>query len=168
METALQPMPERLVPEKKPRGKRRLFYLLALSVTALAVTLAAIAFLGHGFPMWEPAVPERTDDSVRIECLFMKYGFVNHGVPSDCAMVNLECSDPRGSSYGSDYQVQYLHNGQWYVVYRPEMVPSIGIGLGEGSNLDTFSFPAGLFERSGTYRLYIDSLGYCELPAGNN
>ena len=63
---------------------------------------------------------------------------------------------------GGGYLVEYQYEGNWYTVYRPEGETEESY-LGEEREVNLVkAVPAGLFQITGTYRIYLTDLGYCE------
>lgn len=79
----------------------------------------------------------------------------------------VEISNPtnRDMHYGHNYSLEYFYDGVWYELYFPYSMPASGVVLEPGrTNTETYGVPLYVLGGTGKYRLYISSIGYCEIP----
>lgn len=124
-------------------------------MTAVILALA----LRKPFPEWEKAgeLPESR--------VSMTFGELTHGEGRDKFTVNVMNTGDRELYYDS-YQIRidYLwKNGVYYTIYD---TGGSGPGIDEGfpahyERSVTCSVPAGLFDKSGEYRIHLYGLGNC-------
>lgn len=151
----------------------RLKVLLALT-GALALIAVAIFVLAdrssvkHRFPMWrevneqESSFAVNTDVSLELEGIdFSAYSQGEDA--ADTVHVAARCS-VHDAACGVNYRVDYLAEEKWYTVYESSRIHKAPLQiLKAGDNHLQYTVPAGLFHHKGQYRLYIDSLGFCEI-----
>ena len=146
-------------------GKRGIAAAVCLAAAALAVG-AVLLLLPRTpekkFPLWEESLGQKVDSRVSFSFVGIHTG-VDYG---DTVMDEVEVSLHKGldgpETMGGSYLVEYQYEGNWYTVYRPEGETEESY-LGEEREVNLVkAVPAGLFQITGTYRIYLTDLGYCE------
>lgn len=155
------------------RRKHFIVYRLLLAaagfLTVAAVIVGLSRLLPNRFPVWEPVRSQRVNEAVTLECRSVEYGLPAGDLLADLPDISLENTGDREISYGLGFELQYLHDGQWYTVYRTDAVPAMALTLGPGCASRAalgqwYAIPTGLLSLDGPYRLYLNDLGYCNIP----
>lgn len=133
-------------------------------IAAIAVVILILSSnneKNNGFPMWEQAVEKDTTDNVLIEFVGLNFDVYNG---EDEIVINLENLTMHEISYGADFWIDYFSDGNWYTVYRPEVVQAYAISLQvNGKKESAYRIPDGLLDREGLYRICVADLGYCDI-----
>lgn len=143
--------------------KRKNKKLAALIAAAVVPVLAGAGFALHQyffaienqFPMWKEA--EDAKDCNEVGLRLLEIDFAGPSIS-----VSIENTTDGQAFYGRDYSVEFFHEGAWYIVYEPEVVPLVNIVLEAwGKAEESYSCPPETFVREGRYRLRVSSLGCC-------
>lgn len=115
------------------------------------------------FPQWEEAAAlPSTQEGVRFS--FDRIGPTGDDESSQTDSVYLTLEKPGDTTCGPNYWVDFLYEDTWYTVYDANIQAEYTqvIGGGAGALPVEYTVPRGLFQVAGSYRLCVDSLGYCE------
>lgn len=141
---------------------------IAILLVAGAALLGMVCFLlarRRPFPMWERAEEKRTNDDVSVSFVALTQdGEYDH------ITVTLQSEQDEYFYVGNRYEfsVEYLQAGVWYTVYERGGGPSVDIECAPHiAHTCSYAVPSGLLDTPGTYRIYLDSVGYCEIGIGN-
>ncbi len=151
--------------------------LAALSVVILLTVITANA-KPNIFPLWYEADVEWegpdyyiTDENARLTVVGMER------VPpeedgGECVdiVVNIHGDAELPWHYdGNNYRLQYYQDGKWYVVGHPLAVPAVGANwMPAGDTVMRYRIPLTVLQQSGTFRLYVYPLGFCDVPGLND
>lgn len=115
------------------------------------------------FPMWEEAQERPVRDDVS-----MTFVELESKKKEDIIVVHLKneggerlCADP-------PFSIDYLKDGIWYTVCKISCVPgpSSSLGLERYGTCDVeIPVPKGLLRTQGTYRVYLDYVGFCDIES---
>lgn len=140
--------------------KLKMKVFLALLCVGVII-LGAFAFLAgrRKFPMWEMAEEKWVDSGVVLTFLEIK-----QEKEYDVIFINLRNEGEWEASYGICPCLEYLEKGVWYTVYEPGG-PLVDILLPtQEEAIYRCRVPSGLLDAPGRYRVYVDGIGYCEIP----
>ena len=115
------------------------------------------------FPQWEKAAAlPSTQEGVRFS--FDRIGPTGDDESSQTDSVYLTLEKQGDTTCGPNYWVDFLYEDTWYTVYDANIQTEYTqvIGGGAGALPVEYTVPRGLFQVAGSYRLCVDSLGYCE------
>lgn len=115
------------------------------------------------FPQWEEAAAlPSTQEGVRFS--FDRIGPTGDDESSQTDSVYLTLEKQGDTTCGPNYWVNFLYEDTWYTVYDANIQAEYTqvIGGGAGALPVEYTVPRGLFQVAGSYRLCVDSLGYCE------
>lgn len=146
--------------------KTLLLVLAFLCIIGIIVTFVLLKGGNHQneFPIWEKATDEETVEGVQINFLGMNVLTFSDDTEKDALVITLENTTTKQISYGEYYWVDYLSDGQWYTIYRPESAKAIGVILAPGEKREcVYDIPHGGLKKSGQYRMYLENLGYCQI-----
>ncbi|MCI8920641.1 hypothetical protein AALD01_00885 [Oscillospiraceae bacterium 21-37] len=152
--------------------------LAALSVVILLTVITANA--QHYFAIWYDADVEKewVGEDIYIvneNATLTVLGF-EHIPPTERVgarvdiMVNIHGDAELPWHYdGNNYRLQYYQDGKWYVVGHPLAVPAVGANwMPAGDTVMRYRVPLTVLQQSGTFRLYVYPLGFCDVPGLND
>lgn len=147
---------------KKRWGWLGLVALLAVVVVFLGLEQSQIQ---HRFPLWEKLVEsgEEPPPGMQLTLEKVEYDVYMLGEKYDFLRVAIANPTDQSLTFGERYFLGYFHEGAWYTVWMPEVVPAVPVVLEPGDVYrQTWDIPAGLLGEKGSYRLYIPGVGSCQ------
>ena len=116
--------------------------------------------LPNDFPYWEE-VSENEDQTADVAFTLVEIQAKEQG---EDIYLQLENTGDQELSYGDFFRIDYFSEHVWYTVYQPSAYPAVSNLLGIGQKYKvTYTVPPGLFHYSGSYRIYVENLGFCEI-----
>ena len=119
------------------------------------------------FPMWEEPIEPKEDQPGVVLTLtgidFNEPALSPNDDPRDVLHIRAKIPSGQPVGHGEYCWIDYFYEDQWHTVW---MLPGSGVerlsfySCGE-NDLKRY-VPAGIFQKEGQYRIYVDSLGYCE------
>lgn len=151
--------------KNRKKSKRQMAILLIslVSITALVLMIVVVLRENHienKFPMWKEAERFPSNPDVKMEFVGIDFDVLQD---IDEILVKVQNLSGEQMSFGAAYEVEYLHDDKWYTVFSPGAVPALSWTLGEEEITEKYQVVSGLFDEGGTYRLYVDGLGYCDI-----
>lgn len=155
-------------------NKRKLvLLLLCLTICILALSACGVEErLMRHFPMWEEAQGELSELEVNpsIEMEFQGINFESYssdGEMYDEVLVHLVNNGNQDVYRNKTYGILYLYNDKWYTVcFLPakSLLAIVGNDYAAHSEEDiSFLVPSGLFDIPGQYKLWNESVGFCDI-----
>lgn len=140
--------------------KLKMKVFLALLCVGVII-LGAFAFLAgrRKFPMWEMAEEKWVDSGVVLTFLEIK-----QEKEYDVIFINMRNEGKWEASYGLCPSLEYLKEGVWYTVYQSGGPFVSGLLSPQEETTYRCWVPSGLLDSPGRYRVYVDGVGYCEIP----
>lgn len=115
------------------------------------------------FAQWREAEERDTDPWVKITFDGIETGIVLGDAVKDQVNVTLHKGADGPYTGGDGHIIEYQFKGAWYTVYDATLYGGRSRYLGEEPEISLkYLVPAGLFQITGTYRIYVWNLGYCE------
>lgn len=145
--------------------------LLILIVSLFGVLLHLISERDRihekAFPEWRDAIEPQKESYSEVTLTLMGIDFNVTNTASDVKaedMVHIRAviTGENSVSHGEEYWLDYFYEGKWYTVSCPGSGIDRCAFYSPGEHNLTFCFPAGVFQKAGQYRIYVDTLGYCE------
>ena len=155
-------------------NKRKLvLLLLCLTICILALSACGVEErLMEHFPEWEEAQGELSELEVNpsIEMEFQGINFEAYsadGEMYDEVLVHLVNNGNQDVYRNKTYGILYLYNDKWYTVcFLPakSLLAIVGNDYAAHSEEDiSFLVPSGLFDIPGQYKLWNESVGFCDI-----
>ena len=115
------------------------------------------------FAQWREAEERDTDPRVKITFAGIETGIDLGDTVKDQVNVTLHRGTDGPYTGGDGHIIEYQFKGAWYTVYDATVYGGRSRYLGEEPEGSMkYLVPAGLFQITGTYRIYVWNLGYCE------
>lgn len=152
------------------RRKRILWVCLPLAVLVAGIGISlAVDYANKPeniFPMWQEALTPEGDDYPGVTLTLTGIDYdqpprSEYDGPQDVFLIRAVIPGTRQAYGGMDRFVDYLYNGEWHTVWHNQ-VGECAVIYFPGENDIQVWVPASLFKLPGQYRIYVDTLGYCE------
>lgn len=153
--------------------KRILSLLVLLSLTLCLLTLGACGAeerLMEHFPEWEEAQGELSELEIdpSIELEFQGINFEayssDNGEMYDEVLVHLSNTSDKQVSQFDTFIILYLYKNRWYVLHSALTERPFAMWYAARAERDiSFLVPSGLFDIPGQYKLWNESVGFCDI-----
>lgn len=147
---------------------------IIMVITGIVMVISAVILVillsrnihGGNYPMWEKAVEIEESKDVNLQFVGINLDVDPENQREDLVTISIANIGEKDLGYGEGYSVEYFSKGEWYTIYQPETVKSIGIILkAKETHEGQYVVPRNLFQKPGQYRILVDSLGYCIISA---
>lgn len=119
------------------------------------------------FPEWRKAIEPQKESYSEVTLTIVGIDFNVTNAESnikaeDLVHIRAVITGQNGVPHGEKYWLDYFYEGEWYTVSCPGSGIDRCAFYSPGEHNLTFRFPTGVFQKAGQYRIYVDTLGYCE------
>lgn len=143
----------------EPEGEYR------LSMDGLGFCGLDVIFQKEEFAEWYESEPEQEQNSdVQMTLAGIDYDVANGDNPYDEIQITLKNNGDEEFYYEDGYEIQYDYQDRWYTIKRGSGLLASFTVLKPGEEKEEFyTLPHGFLAKEGKFRVYQESVGYCEL-----